>query len=278
MFSSVVIISGFGLGADRALGAGADLARRAQLPVEVVTGVARGKSVDRDAWLRMLDAHGLANHLHVVEADDVAADVFESVRDRDGSLVVMTATARGVLGEHLHGSITATVLHQLRRPVLLLGPNVPQSLQLDTSTLVACTDQSQDIGAALPVIESWQRVFGGHQPWVVQVVPTAGWPAGSIDDAVEHEHVESVAAELRVRGVETTRRVLHGSDPVPSLIELVDHIGDPVFVCVSERWVAGRSHWYWTTRHLVQHAPRPLLVIPADVQLEGLAVDGRSAQ
>ena len=115
------------------------------------------------------------------------------------------------------------------------------------------------------MIDSWQGTFGGGRPWVVEVIATSAWPADTIEEEVEREQVDACAAVLADHGIDAATRVLHGGDPVQTLLELVAEVDDAVFVTTSARWAGGRSHWYSTTRRLVQRSPRPVLVVPADL-------------
>ena len=264
MFNSVVIATDIDAGSDRAIPVGTELARRGRLPVEVLTVVSEPSAPVDDTRRRRAQADGVGDALRVVHGDDIAAAIVDQVRDRDGALLVMSTSATGLVSQR-RGSVSAHVLSETRQPVLLIGPAVPDAVPLSSTTLVACIDRSQDSGAALRVIESWQRAFGGGRPWVVEVIATSAWPAGTIDEDVEREQVDAVAAVLGDHGVDAATRVLHGGDPVQSLLEFVAEVDDAIFVTTSVRWAGGRSHWYSTTRRLVQRSPRPVLVVPADL-------------
>ena len=77
--------------------------------------------------------------------------------------------------------------------------------------------------------------------------------------------VDAVAAVLAEHGIETGTTVLHGGDPAHHLLEFAEQIDDAILAVTSERWAGGLSHWYSTTRRLVQRSLRPVLVIPADL-------------
>ena len=264
MFNSVVIATDIDAGLDRAIPVGMALGRRGRLPVEVLTVVSEpGAPVDHTRR-RRAQAGGVGDALRVVHGDDIGAVIVDRVRDRDGVLLVMSTSASGLVSQR-RGSVSARVVRETRQPVLLLGPAVPDAVPLSSTTLVACIDRSQDNGALLRVIESWQRAFGGGRPWVVEVIAASAWPAGTIDEGVEREQVDAVAAVLGDHGVDAVSRVLHGGDPVQSLLEFVAGVDDAIFVTTSARWAGGRSHWYSTTRRLVQRSPRPVLVVPADL-------------
>ena len=265
MFNSVIVATDVDAGADPAIPVGVALASRGRLAIEVLTVVSARGGLDDDERRRRLSAHGLGESLCVVHGDDVARAIVDHVQNRDGALLVMSTRATGLISERLRRSVSAHVLSELRQPVLLVGPAVPEPVRLASPTLVACTDRSQDGDAALPVVVSWQRTFGGGRPWVVEVKPTTAWPAGTIDDIVEREHVDAAAAVLADHGVEASTQVLHGGDPVLWLLEFADGVDDAVFVATSARWSGGRSHWYSTTRRLVHRSPRPVLVVPADL-------------
>lgn len=265
MFNSVVIVADVDAGRFRAVPVGMALAQRGQLPVGVLTVAAQRDSSHDHSLRRRASKHGMIDSLCVVHHDDVATAVVDHVRGRDGVLLVMATNAKSLVAQRLHGSISVDVLHELRQPLLLIGPAVPDNLSLVAPTLVVCTDRSQTSGAALPVVESWQRVFAGGRPWIAQVMPTAAWPAGSTDDAIDRDHVDAFAAMLATHGIDAATRVLHGGDSVSWLLEFAEGVDDAVFVATSTRWAGGRSHWYSTTRRLVQRSPQPVLVVPADL-------------
>jgi nucleotide-binding universal stress UspA family protein len=264
VFTSVVIATDIDAGSDRAIVVGTALAGRGRLPVEVLTVVSEPSAPVDDAWRHHVRALGVGDALRVVHGDDVGAAIAEEVRDRDGVLLVMSTSATGLVSQR-RGSVSARVLSDTRQPVLLIGPAVPDAVPMSSTTLVACTDRAQDSRAALPVVDSWQRAFGGGRPWVVEVIATSAWPAGTIDDDVETEQVDAVAAVLSDHGIDAATRVLHGGEPVQSLLEFAEELDGAIFVTTSARWAGGRTHWYSTTRQLVQRSLRPVLVVPADL-------------
>lgn len=264
MFNCVVIATDLDGGPDRAMPIGGGLARRGRLPVEVLSVVAPHRDLT-DAESRRPSSDLAPNtRWTFIAGDDVAVAIVEHAQGRDGALLVMAVSATGLVSRS-RDSLGARVLDGMRQPLLVLGPVVADGASLDSTTLVMCTDRTHDSRVALPVIESWQRTFGGGRPWVVEVIPSSGWPADTIDDAAERAHAEEVAGVLADQGVDAATRVLHGGDPVDALLEFAAAIDDSVFVVTSDRWAGGRSHWYSTTRRLVQRSPRPVLVVPADL-------------
>jgi nucleotide-binding universal stress UspA family protein len=263
VFNSVVIAADVDGGRVRAVPVGASLADLGRLPVKLLTVVSQASGSDDPALAQMAEL-GVRDVLRVVH-HDVATAIVENARSRQDVVLVMATNAKSLVSQQLRGSVSAAVLQQLRHPVLLVGPAAPEPPRLGSPTLVVCTDRSQDSSAALPVVESWQRTFGGSTPWIVEVMPTAAWPAGTTDDAADHEHIDALAAVLADHGIDAATRVLHGGDPVEWLLEFGATVDDAVFVATSTRWAGSRSHWYSTTRRLVARSPRPVLVVPADL-------------
>lgn len=240
MFNSVVIAADVSAGPDRAIPVGRALGLRGGLPVEVLTlGSADGRF-------------------------DLGAAIVDRLQGRDGALLVMPTSGIGLVSGS-RASTSGHVLSELRQPVLLIGPVVPDPLLLASPTLVVCTDQSHEIGSGLPVVESWQRTFGGGRPWIVEVRPTTAWPAETTDDELERLHVDAVAAVLAEHGIDASTSVLHGGDPAHHLLKFAEQVDDAWLVATSDRWSGGRTHWYSTTRRLVQRSLGPVLVIPADL-------------
>ena len=240
MFKYLVIAADVGAGRDRAIPVGTALARRGQLPVEVLTiGSPDGPL-------------------------DIGAEIVVRLQHRDGALLVMATDGIGLISKS-RASISGHVLSELRQPVLLVGPNVDNSLPLASPTLVVCTDRSHQIGPALPVVEAWHRTFGGGRPRVVEVRPTTGWSGDAGDAEMERQVVDAAAAVLAEHGIDTDTDVLHGGDTARYLLEFAEQVDDAVIAVTSDRWPGGHSHWYSTTRRLVQRSPVPVLVIPTDL-------------
>ena len=240
MFSSLVIAADVGAGRDRAIPVGTALALRGQLLVEVLTiGSPDGPL-------------------------EIGAEIVVRLQNRDGVLLVMATDGVGLMSTSRR-SISGHVLSELRQPVLLVGPNVDDPLPLASPTLVVCTDRSQQIGPALPVVEAWQRTFGGGRPRVVEVRPATGWPADAGDEEMEGQLVDAAAAVLAERGIDTDTSVLHGGDTARDLLEFAEQFDDAVIAVTSDRWPGGHSHWYSTTRRLVQRSRGAVLVIPSDL-------------
>ena len=198
--------------------------------------------------------------LTVAEDRDVAATIVEHVRSREGALLVMTTGGTFLLTK-ARRSITNDVLERLRQPVLLLGAHCAQPVRLDASTLAVGVDPSRDERPAVEIVRSWRKTFGSSRVLLVDVVAESSWPAAAADDAAR-ERAEATAHTIPGIDAETT--VLQSNDPAAALVAFGERHDDAILVLTSDRW-PGRSHWYSTTRRVVQLSSRPVLVVPSDL-------------
>ena len=218
-------------------------------------------ATDRDRPTRVATRLPTAT-LTVPEGRDVATTIVEHVRAREGTLLVMT-TGGAFLRSRARRTVTGEVLERLCQPVLLLGPHCVESVRLDSSTIVVGVDLTREPPPAVRVVAAWRKTFGGGRPRLVDVVAEASWPAQCADDAVR-ARAEAVAGAFAAAGIDADATVLRSNDPARALLTLASAVDHAIFVLTSDRW-PGRSHWYSTTRRVVQEASRPVLVVPSDL-------------
>ena len=139
--------------------------------------------------------------------------------------LLVMCTGGAYLVSQARRSIASDVLERLCQPVLLLGPHCSQ--QMGASALVVGVDQMRE---RQPAMSSWPPESSG----------------------------EIIDASLGAT-------VLRTNDAAAALVALGETIDDAVFVLTSDRWPGGRSHWYSTTRRVVQTTTRPVLVVPSDL-------------
>ncbi len=265
MFSSVIVAVDLSTAADRALPVAGGLARLGGLPIELLTVVSPGASGVRQAEVdERVRPLGLGPHRTlVVEDDDPSGAIVEHVRGRDGALLVMATTAKSALDETHGGSVSEHVLSAAGQPVLLVGPRVDVDRPRSAPSLVVALDASDLAAAALPIIVSWVRTFGGGPVTAAQVIPLVPAIAEQAGPALETAHVRRYADRLGELGVAAGGAVVHGGDPVAGLIEAAGGVADPVLVVTAEPWPGAGTHWRSTSRKLAFRSPCPVLVVPA---------------
>jgi steroid delta-isomerase-like uncharacterized protein len=245
---------------DRALPVVRELAALGDVSVELFTvasPLVGDSAVEAHELSRRAAANGWpADSYAVVHSVDPARTIVDHVRGRDDVLLVMATSASPAVTARYLGSVTEDVLSLIDQPLLLIGPHVPATLELDRPTLVVCVDDTEVAEAAVPAIVSWVRTFHGARPWIAQVLPADG-------NAREWSHVRNLATRLSSDGIAASWEVLHGVEPETWLVEFADHLTDPVFVATSVRWTDSLPHRHSTTRDLVHRSSRPVLVVPA---------------
>lgn len=274
MFRSIVVPLDLDVVGDRALPIAGSLARLGGLPIELLTIESPHMEgfVDICELGRRVKVHGLGPHsINVVHDDDAGRAITRFVVSRDDALVVMGSSAKGPLREQAFGSVSEYVLAHAHRPVLIVGPHVDGFDTTSMPCLVVGVDDSDAADAAIPVIESWQRTFGGGVVRVVEVAPLAVGADATLkqrpDSApalrVEPDRADRFARRLADRGVAATWEILYGGDPAAQLHDVAADVNDAVLVATSTAWTAPGIRWDSTTRELARVATRPVLVVPA---------------
>jgi len=265
MFTSLVVALDLEASGDRALPVVRALARLADVAVDLVTVSSPRVAEDIDAFElgRRATASGWPSHAYcVLHDDDVAQALVDHVQGRHGSLLVMATSAKRPLVGRFGGSVSTRVLGLTDRPVLLVGPMVSPRLRIVRPTLVVGVGPMEHAGVAVSTIASWTQTFPGHDPWVVEVVPTAGGRADPADTGAA-ARVRSYVELLADAGVRASSRVLHGGEPGFWVEDFAQQVADPVLVATSARWTDAQRRWHSETRELVRHSTHPVLVVPA---------------
>jgi nucleotide-binding universal stress UspA family protein len=263
VFNSIIVAVDLRSNAHRGLPVGRSLAALGNLPIQLLTVSAPWMSNEIDAaeLARLVHDHGVSAQSRVILHDhDAGRAIARHVDNCEGSLLVMATTAKAPVRRHFLGSVTESVLARVDGPVLLIGPHVPPSCNLDSPTLVACVDETDAADAALPVIADWVHTFGGGRPWCAEVIPTS--PA-SRDPVRAASRLGRYAARLAAYGVDATWKVLRGGDPMNWIADFAESVDDAVLVASSARWTDWDTHRHSATRSLVRTTSRPVLVVPA---------------
>jgi nucleotide-binding universal stress UspA family protein len=263
--SCIVATTDLGQDADRALPLATNLARRAGLPVEVLTVTTDDRPDELVAreQQRLVARYRLERSTSYIAHDyDVASAITDHVSGRQGALLVMATTGRSALGEHRLGPITEAVLQAVRQPVLILGPNAAERGAPPTRPTVV-VDASESKDTLIAPIESWVHTFSSKATLVVEVIPPTSWPSGD-DEPVGH--IAGYVERLRDIGLCASGQVLRTDDVVTALVALTHEVADPVLIMASPRWEGDPSHWFATVRRVIRHTTVPVLVVPTDLR------------
>ncbi|MDQ6855154.1 MAG: universal stress protein, partial [Actinomycetota bacterium] len=212
---------------------------------------------------RRVQGIGAACTTTVLHDNDVAGALLSFLVERPQALVAMATRARGVLGEHLLGGVTESLLARADRPILMVGPSARITDPLPSPTLVAGVNATTTSEAVLPALAAWIGSFGGPPPWLVEVLP-ARREAQRLGEIGESDHVQMLATRLNEHGIKAKWEVAHARHPETVLIEFADRLVDAVLVVASVRWTdPEHSHLASVARRLAHRAHHPVLVVPA---------------
>jgi nucleotide-binding universal stress UspA family protein len=267
VYSSVVVpIDPSGAG-DRALAIATSLARRGGLLIELVSVVPPDRYPEAETWRleERVGRLGVGPHVTtVVRHEHAGTAISEHVGGRDGALLVLATTAQAAVDEDHAGSVSEFVLSTLRQPVLLVGPGVDVGGTPRAPALVVAVDGLGLVAAALPVIESWARTFGGPAPELVEVIPFVPAIASHAGRGLEAARVQACVDRLASIGVTAEGNVVYGDDAATALAARADEVPDAMLVVTAERWPGAGTHWRATSRKLALRSSRPVLVVPSD--------------
>jgi nucleotide-binding universal stress UspA family protein len=272
VYSSVVVpidLSGAG---DRALPVATSLARRGGLLIELVSVVSPDRYPEAETWRLEERVGGLGIGPHVTTVmrhEHAGTAISEHLSGRDGALLVLATSARAALDDDHAGSVSEFVLSTIRQPILLVGPGVDVGRAVGAPALVAAVDGFDFIAAALPVIESWGRTFGGPPPEFVEVIPFVPAIARHAGRRLETARVRAWVDRLAAIGAAAEGNVVYGDDAATALAGRADEVPDSVLVVAAERWPGAGTHWRATSRKLALRSSRPVLVVPSDRDVGG---------
>lgn len=217
------------------------------------------------------------SHLSV-GAPSTAEGLHRLAEDQQASLVVVGVTHRGVIGRLVPGSVAEHLLHGTPCPVAVVPASYADA---PLGAVAVAYDERPESLAALATAEEIARRLGARLVLVaVQeplATPAVGAGLAAANTELEEESREELEAEVArvaggIEGLEVERRVVRG----PAGTSLVDAAADvDLLVMGSRGYGPARSVLLGSvSRHVVDHAPCPVLVVPRHVEGDVL---GRSA-
>jgi nucleotide-binding universal stress UspA family protein len=211
-FSSIVVPIDFSDVGDRAIAVAATLARRAGLPVDVISTISPGLRKERDAaelLARAQEMTGCVVDLRLVESDD-KPDVALApwIAGCARPLLCLGTHGRTAIGEAVFGSVTQALLSRVGVPAIVVGPRVDATAVPDH--LLVCIDPGGAHDALLAVASAWHLTFKGTLE-VLEVVS---------ETAAEHGAPAELTVATRVLAPTVVAAPL-GHDPVRSILDAV---------------------------------------------------------
>jgi nucleotide-binding universal stress UspA family protein len=185
------------------------------------------------------------------------AEVAAAIRTRDGALLVLDALGGGPPGDQLYDSDAEHLLANVPLPTLIFGPHA--TLAPTQPVLLIAADGGTACAASVPVAVAWTKTFPSSAVVVGLDAPDP-WPSDTTDPVVDP--ARQLAAALASAGVTVELERRNTLDPVGALIEAAAAVPGGVLVIPAARYRTAVNHWFSTSRRLVRHAPRPVLLAP----------------
>lgn len=236
-------------------------------PSELYAGAAQDGRVEAERLLEPVPA-GVARR--AVPSGSVPMQLHALAHDEHAALLAVGATHRGALGRLMPGSVGERLVHASPCCVLVVPPADHPTVAIET--IAVAYDGRRESRRALRAAESLALCTGAALRLIGAIDP---WPAEfdlppNIDalDAAFGEHMDEVleqaAADLRKRGLEVQTRTVRAAAG-PAVVRSCTH-GVDLLVTGSRGYGPMRTVLLGgASRHIVDHAPCPVLVIPRGV-------------
>lgn len=261
-FTEIVVPLDGSATAERALGPALALARRAAVPLRVLSRALPGEDEELAGYLAgVTDRYAAVTDVEtqVVDRESIPDAIADGLDP--GALVCMSSHGRSGIARAAMGSVAEALLRTLGRPVVVVGPEVVTDASF-AGRVAACLDGSEEAERTLAPAAHWSEALG-LPLWLVSVADadTAAARSGTERGVAESAHL--AAAASRLGGVEGWD-VLHGDDPAEALAGWAREAPVAVLVMATH----GRTGWDRlrlgsVTIGTVRRAPVPVLVVPA---------------
>jgi nucleotide-binding universal stress UspA family protein len=252
-FDSLVVACDFTAISDRMLPIVGGLARRGDLPVQLVTTASPGlEEYDlNDLALRAERIHGCPVTAHVTDGDDPADDIAQFAGRHPGALLCLGSHGRTALGKALLGSMTEDLLRRHVGPVLAVGPGVPDDYEVGGKLLVAVDSHSLRT-ALLDVARAWLTTFGGTVELFEAVTRSS---ASAPIQASPELHAAQQAIPSAVVSV------VDSHDPVRAILDAATRSGSVVAVSSHVRTGLERAVLGSVGGELLRFSSAPVLIV-----------------
>jgi len=228
VFDHVVVPIDFSPESEQALPHAVEFARRAQVPVELLSVASPHHYADASERLRELaDDQGIGTWT-VIETDDRPEEVLFDEAITQAALWFVGSHARTSLGELILGSVSEDLVRDVERPMVVVGPHA--TTPRTGNVLAVALDGSVESEAVLPSALELARRF--HLELRLLQMATGDVPT----DVVETSYLAHVAARLAPPGCRDYD-LLHGKDAAQILGDYVEVHDEVVLLAMATHGV-----------------------------------------
>jgi nucleotide-binding universal stress UspA family protein len=238
-------------------------------PADQLNAEARRQATE---LLEQLDVEGIERL--AIGADSPAHGLHAAAEEREASLLVVGTTHRGPAGRLVIGSVGERLVHGSPCPITVVPADWDENAEIETVGVAydgrsesgpavrAAEHLAKATGARLVILSVYEPVLASY---VAPGVPISSWDY----DKELREQLEQEVAQLADGMPDELRAEAHvlAGPPARTLVEAAASHGLDVLVCGSRGYGPVRSVIVGAvSRHLVDHAPCPVLVVPRDVK------------
>ena len=258
MFEHVVVAVGAEGLARQILPIAAGVAAMDDVPIELVSVVARGSDELPDRRRYLMEALAVEQGLDDAEMTvltgwSVAEAVVEHLDARQPALLCVATSVRNRADDLLIGSTVGGILHRASSPVLVVGHAAKEATGVLDGPVVVCADGSAESESIVPLAADWIGL-SGQKPWVVTQIDADA----PLDPALEQRGVHRMARTL---GADAEWEALRGSDPGAAVASFADERGAGLIVMATHgRSALGRAALGSTAMRVIERASCPVLV------------------
>ena len=247
----------------RAIGPANVIARQLGVPLGLISIVPSEDLVSvREGDLRgVLYERGLEAELSILPDTSPGNRLVEYAGENPQELLCLSTHARGAITEAVMGSIAFRVLRESGRPLLMVGPAVPEDWGGRLETVLICLDGSAFAEGAIPPAAALAGGLGANLR-LLQVFDPAVDAAPPGQDSGEWVYLRRTAGALeREHGVAVDWETLHGKDAGRALADYADATPGAILAMTSHgRTGAARAVMGGVAQSVCRHTRVPLLL------------------
>jgi nucleotide-binding universal stress UspA family protein len=244
---------------ETAIGPGASLATRLGARLELLAARSRADTALAADYLERVEVSEAAGVVtREVATGKTALEAIVARVDDPTRLVCMATHGHTGLGEAVLGSTAEAVLHDSRRPLILVGPHCRAELA-PAMKVLACVDAIEPAASLLPLAELVQALDAAIRVVTVTIV----------GDVVERDrvvqpdlvdHLEQLTDQLRGRSIKSDYEILGGHDIWPAINEAAEALPATLLAVTSRhRTGVGRVLLGSQAMTIVRHSRVPVI-------------------
>ncbi|MFP4649190.1 MAG: universal stress protein, partial [Halorhodospira sp.] len=253
----------------RGLQVGHELHEQAQVPLGLISVVADWtEEKERRRVIRHRLPLGEAGSpligssgIKVDVAEDPRSYLINTIREQDQALFCMATHGRGAVTEAVLGSVAASVVRHVHRPVILAGPGLPNDWRGPVMRVVVPLDGSELSEAMLPYAVDLAEELDGELR-LLRIADTEGGVGSDHTAGSAEAYLEALGEQLQPRmSRPLTWTVLEDREPARAIVDYCSGRGSLVMMSTLGWSGLARLALGSVAQEVVRRAPFPVGVM-----------------